>query len=119
MSLRCPILQELPDLPPPVGLPWSAEVVQAHRGLHAGFRASQTALCLDESDPIRLGHHLHQARAIMVPVVEALGRQKSNPLPAAYIEGITEAVFALVDSLRSALAESSAACVASAYNLTR
>ena len=117
MPLSHPILQELPDLPPSVGLPWPAEVIQAHRGLQAGFRASQAALNLDESDPIRLGHHLHQAKTAMVPVVEALRRQKSNPLPSMHIEKITMAIFTLVNKLQSALAESTAACVTSTLYL--
>jgi hypothetical protein len=112
MPLHPLILKCLPDLPPSTGHPWSAEVVQAHRELHAGFRASRAALNLDESDPIRLGHHLHQARAIMVPVVEALRRQRSNPLPPTYIEEISEAILALVGGLQSALAESTVTCVA-------
>jgi len=104
-----PILTQPPDLPPSTGPPWSADVVQAHRGLHAGFKASQAALNLDKSDPIRLGHHLQHAKTVMVPVIEALGRQKTNPLPLAYMEGVEEAVLALVDALQSALAESTAA----------
>ena len=44
----------------------------------------------------------------MVPVVEALGRQRMNPLPPAYVKEIEEAIFALVDALQSALAESTA-----------
>ena len=48
----------------------------------------------------------------MVPVVEVLGRQTLNPLPPTYIEGITEAVSALIDGLQLALVESTAACVA-------
>ena len=83
MPPRPPIPKQLPDLPPSAGPPWSAEVVQAHRGLYAGFRASRAALNLDESDAIRLGHHLHQAKTVMVPIVEALQCQHSNPLPSA------------------------------------
>jgi len=118
MPLTYPILQELPGLPPALGLPWPAEVVQAHHGLQAGFRASRVALNLDESDPIRLGHHLHQVKTAMVPVVEALGRQTLNPLPPVYIKKITEAVFSLVDGLQVALVKSTTACVKSIYYLT-
>ena len=102
---------ELPDLPPSTGLPWPAEVIQAHNGLQAGFRVSRTALNLDESNPIRLGHHLQQVKMVMVPVLEALARQTSN-LPLAYVTGVTEAVFALFEGLQSALAESTMAYVA-------
>ena len=49
----------------------------------------------------------------MIPVVEVLGRQTSNPLPQNYIEGITEAVSTLVDGLQLALTESTTACVIS------
>jgi len=103
--------QQIPDLPPSNGSPWPAEVVQAHRGLQAGFRASRAALNLDESDPIRLGHYLHQAESIMVPVVEALSHQTSNPLPTAFIEEISNAISNLVDGIQSALIESTAMCV--------
>ena len=108
MPPRPPIPKQLLDLPPSAGPPWSAEVVQAHRGLYARFRASRAALNLDESDTIRLGHHLHQAKTVMVPIVEALQRQHSNPLPSAYIKEISDAILALVDGLQSALAESTA-----------
>ena len=118
MPLLYPILQELPGLPPSIGLPWPAEVVQAHHGLQAGFRASRAALNLDESDPIRLGHHLHQVKTAMVPVVEALGRQTSNPLPPVHIEKITEAIFALVDGLQLALVKSTAACISFIHKST-
>lgn len=113
MPLPYPMLQELPALPPSPGLPWPAEVVQAHHGLQAGFRASRSALNLDESDPIRLGHHLHQVKTIMVPVIDALGRQTS--IPPAYVKKITEAIFTLVDGLQLALVKSTAACVASTH----
>lgn len=105
------LIPPLPDLPPSTTHPWPAEVVQAHCGLQAGFRVSRAALNLDESDPIRLGHHLQQAKTVMVPVVEVLGCQKLNPLPPAYIKGITEGVFTLVEGLQLALAKSTAACV--------
>ena len=83
MPPRPPIPKQLLDLPPSAGPPWSAEVVQAHHGLYARFRASCATLNLDESDAICLGHHLHQAKTIMVPIVEALQCQHSNPLPSA------------------------------------
>ena len=111
MSPCLPIPPELPELPPSTTLPWPAEVVQAHCELQAGFRVSQAALNLDESDPIRLGHHLQRAKTIMVPVVEVLRRKKSNPLPPTYIKGITESVFALVEGLQLALTKATAACV--------
>lgn len=117
MSLQPPIPKHLPDIPPYIESPWSAEVVQAYRGLQAGFRVSRAALNLDESDPIRLGHQLHQARNIMLPVVEALGRQTSNPLPPGFIREIHEAITILIDSLHVALNESTTAFVAFAYGL--
>ena len=52
----------------------ASRIVQAHHGLHAAFKASRTALNLDESDPICLGHHLQQVKTFMVSVFEALGR---------------------------------------------
>lgn len=82
------IPNQLPDLPSPTTLPWSAEITQAYQGLQSGYRASKAAINLDESDPIRLGHHLHQAKAVMVPIVEALESHHSNPLPHAFIKGV-------------------------------
>ena len=110
MQARYPILSSLPELPPSTGPPWSAEVVQAHRGLHAAFRASRTALNLDESDPIRLGHHLHQAKTFMTSIIDVLARQTTNPLPPGYIRGISETTLALVDALQTAFTEASARC---------
>ena len=72
MGVHRPIPDTLPGLPPSLALPWSAEVIQAHRGLCAAFKASQTTLNLDESDPIHLGHHLHQAKTFMVLIVDVL-----------------------------------------------
>ena len=83
-----------------LALPWSAEVIQAHCGLCAAFKASQTALNLDESDPIHLGHHLHQAKTFMVSIVDVLGQQTTNPLPSGYIKGISEAMLTLIDCLQ-------------------
>lgn len=111
MTPRSPLLKQLPNLPSSIILPWSAEVVQAYRRLQAGYRASQTALNLDESDPIRLGHHLHQVKTVMIPVVEVLGQQSSNPLPPVFTREISEAVLELVDGLQSAFEESTAAYV--------
>jgi hypothetical protein len=107
------IPQTLPDLPlpPSVTTPWSAEVVQAHRGLFTAYKTSRAALNLDESDPIRLGHHLHHARTYMVSIVEVLGLQEADPLPSTYIKGITQAISALVTGLQTALAESTATFV--------
>lgn len=100
------IPQTLPDLPSSVGAPWSAKVIQAHRGLCAAYRTSRAALNLDESDPIRLGHHLHHARTYMVSIVEVLGLQESNPLPSVYIKDISQAIAALVSCLQTSLTES-------------
>jgi hypothetical protein len=107
MRIHRPIPDTLPTLPPYVGHPWPAEVVQAHRGLCTAFRASRTALNLDESDPIRLGHHLHQAKTFMVSIVDVLGRQTANPLPSGYIDEVSEATLALIDGLQMAFTEAS------------
>lgn len=109
------IPQSLPNLPSSIGTPWSAEVVQAHRGLHAAYRTSRAALNLDESDPIRLGHHLHHATTYMVSIAEVLGLEESNPLPPPYIKEISQAIGALVGGLRKALAESTAVFVSSIW----
>lgn len=101
----------LPDLPSSVGTPWPAEVVQAHRGLHAAYRTSRAALNLDESDPIRLGHHLHHARTYMVSIAEVFGLETSTPLPSGYIREISQAITGLVGGLQAALAESTAVYV--------
>jgi len=110
MPIHPSMPQQIPDLPPSNGSPWPAEVVQAHRGLQAGFQASRAALNLNESDAIHLGHYLHQAKSIMIPVVEALRRQASNPLPRCIHQRINEAISTLVDGLQFALAESTAMC---------
>jgi len=112
------IPQALPDLPSSVGTPWSAEVVQAHRGLHSAYRTSRAALNLDKSDPIRLGHHLHHATTYMVSIAEVLGLKESNPLPLAYIREIGQAIGMLVGGLREALAESTAMFVFSVWFVT-
>ena len=104
----------LPSLPHAIDVPWSAEIVEAHNGLTSTFRTSRAALNLDESDPIRLGHHLKQAETFMVSIVEVLGHQT---LPHEYIEAISGAVSSLVLGLRQALTEATAAFVISLANL--
>jgi hypothetical protein len=73
--------------------------------LCAAFRASQAALNLDESDPIRLGHHLHQAKTFMVSIVDVLSRQTANPLPPGYIKEVGDATRMLVNALEMAFTE--------------
>jgi len=105
----------LPPLPSATGLPWSAEIVEAHRGLVSAFRTSRRALNLDESDPIRLGHHLKQAETFMTSIVEVLSAHIDNPLPSEYIESIKEAVGLLVDGLQVALGQATLAFVVFPY----
>jgi len=101
----------LPGLPNSVGVPWSAEIVEAHHGLASTFRTSRVALNLDESDPIRLRHHVKQAETFMVSIIEALSHQTTNPLPQEYIETLSEIVSSLVAGLRVALTEATVAFV--------
>lgn len=103
----------LPSLPHAITTPWSAQIIEAHNGLTSAFRSSQAALNLDESNPIRLGHHLKQAETFMVSIVEVLGHQtaNTNTLPQEYIKAISSAVSSLVLRLRSALTEATAAFV--------
>ena len=75
------------------------------------FGISYQALNLDESDPIRLGHHLKQAETFMCSIVDALSLQEHNPLPAEYIESLEEAVELLVDGLKDALSQATLALV--------
>ena len=110
--LRWPkISLTLPSLPPALVLPWSAEVVEAHRGLTSAFLTSQRALNLDESDPIRLGHHLKLAETFMTSIVNALNLQTDNPLPPEYIRTIGESVELLIKGLRVAYSQATLAYV--------
>jgi hypothetical protein len=109
----------LPDLPRATDIPWSAEIVEAHRGLTSAFRTSRAALNLDESDPIRLGHHLKQAETFMVSIVEALSNQTVNPLPQEYIEAASSTVSSLVVGLRLALTEATAMFVFRTYKVAQ
>lgn len=95
----------LPTLPPATLLPWSADVIEAHSGLISAFHTSRRALNLDESDPIWLGHHLKQAQTFMISIVNVLGLQQDNPLPAGHIEKIRESVELLIDGLQVAYKE--------------
>jgi hypothetical protein len=70
--------------------------------LTSAYLASQRALELDESDPIRLGHHLKQAETFMSSIINALALQPDNPLPDGYIRTIKERVEELVVELRVA-----------------
>ena len=110
-SAQSEIPMALPPLPPAGGLPWSPEIISAHRGLVSAFRTSQRALNLNESDPIRLGHHLKQAETFMTSIIEVLSVQTDNPLPPGYIESIRQAVELLVDGLRVALDQATLMCV--------
>ena len=111
LPTKAPIPSSLPPLPVSTTLPWSAEIIQAHRGLTSSFGISYRALNLDESDPIRLGHHLKQAETFMSSIVDALSLQEQNPLPTEYIESLEEAVELLVDGLRDALSQATLALV--------
>ena len=111
LPIKAPIPSSLPPLPVSTTLPWSAEIIQAHRGLTSSFGISYRALNLDESDPIRLGHHLKQAETFMSSIVDALSLQEQNPLPTEYIESPEEAVELLVDGLRDALSQATLALV--------
>ena len=99
----------LPSLPPANVLPWSADVVSAHQGLTSAYLASRRALGLDESDPIRLGHHLKQAKTFMSSIVDALALETTNPLPASYIKIMREMVSGLVIDLQVAHKEATLA----------
>lgn len=105
----------LPSLPPATSHPWSAEVVEAQRGLAAAFLSSRRALNLDESDPIRLGHHVKRAETFMVSIVDALGGQTENPLPAEYIRVVRDAVTSLLVGLHTAKAQATSAYATSHY----
>jgi hypothetical protein len=69
----------------------------------SAFETSYRALNLDESDPVRLGHHLKQAETFMTSIVDVFGTQTNDPLPPEYIANIRTAVEALVEGLRDAL----------------
>jgi len=101
----------LPPLPPATISPWPAEIIQAHYGLISSFESSYRALNLDESDPIRLGHHLRQAETFMTSIVDALSFQTDNPLPPEYVETMKGAVASLIRGLQSALSQATAAFV--------
>ena len=94
-----------------MGAPWPAEIIEAHRGLSSAFRTSRAALNLDESDPIRLKHHVKQAETFMVSIVEVLSHQTANPLPQEYIETLSEMVSSLVVGLQLVLTEATLAYV--------
>lgn len=110
-SAKRQIPSSLPPLPTPLTQPWSAEIIQAHRGLVSSFGISYRALNLDESDPIWLGHHLKQAETFMSSIVNALALQEHNPLPTVYIEALREAVELLVDGLKDVLGQATLAFV--------
>jgi len=105
----------LPALPPYTAAPWSADIIQAHRGLASAFGIAYRALNLDESDPIRLGHHLKQAETFMTSIVNVFGTLTDNPLPSTYIKTTREAVESLVNELQDALSQAASAFVISIY----
>ena len=104
MSAPGKIPSTLPPLPLPLApsAPWTAAIVEAHRGLSTAFLASRRALNLDESDPIRLGHHIKQAETFMTSIIDALGSQTDNPLPPSYIREIRNSIALLVSGLHTA-----------------
>lgn len=99
----------LPSLPPATSHPWSAEVLEAHRGLSSAFLSSRRALNLDESDPTRLGHHIKQAEVFMLSIINTLDGQVQNPLPAEYIKAVRDAVTLLLDGLCAAKIQATSA----------
>ena len=111
LPIKAQIPSSLPPLPVSTTQPWSADIIQAHRSLTSSFGISYRALNLDESDPIRLGHHLKPAETFMCSIVDALSLQEHNPLPAEYIGSLEEAVELLVDGLKDALSQATLALV--------
>ena len=110
-SAKSEIPSTLPPLPSAAALPWSAKIIQAHRGLVSAFGISYRALNLDESDPIQLGHHLKQAETFMTSIVDVFSAQADNPLPVEYVGVIRGAVELLIDGLRDALSQATTASV--------
>jgi len=102
MSSPVEIPPTLPPLPHAPSVPWSAGVVEAYRGLAAGFLASRRALDLDESDPIRLGHHIKHAETFMTSIINVLGSQADNPLPPGHIREVKDSFRLLIDGLHVA-----------------
>jgi len=102
MSSPVEIPPTLPPLPHAPSVPWSAGVVEAYRGLNAAFLTSRRALNLDESDPIRLGHHIKQAETFMASIIDALDSQTDNPLPPSHIREVRDSFALLIDGLRTA-----------------
>ena len=111
LSTNAQIPSSLPPLPASTTQPWAAEIIQAHHGLSSSFGIAYRALNLDESDPIRLGHHLKQAETFMSSIVNALALQEHNPLPTDYLESLQGAVELLVDGLKDALSQATLALV--------
>ena len=101
MSALAMIPLALPSLPSAPLTPWSAEVVEAHHRLATAFLTSRRALNLDESDPIRLGHHLKQAETFMGSIIDVLGSQTNNPFPPGYIGEVRDSIALLVDGLHT------------------
>jgi hypothetical protein len=102
MSAPVLIPLALPSLPPSPSAPWSADVTEAHRGLSAAFWASRRAVNLDESDPVRLGHHIKQAETFMTTIIDVLGSQTDSPLPSSYIRTIRDSMALLISGLHAA-----------------
>ena len=92
----------LPALPPSASTPWSADIIQAHRGLASAFGIAYRALNLDKSDSIRLGHHLKQAETFMTSIVGVFDTLTDNPLPSTYVKATREVVDSLVSGLQDA-----------------
>jgi hypothetical protein len=113
MTTSSTIPSALPPLPPATQLPWSADTLEAYHGLASAFLASRRALNLDESDPIRLNHHLKQAETFMASIIDVLSVQPINRLPAEYVKKIRESVASLTNGLRSAYKEATLAWVIS------
>jgi hypothetical protein len=114
---RPPIPATLPPLPTAATLPWSADILQAHCGLTSAFEIAYRALNLDESDPVRLGHHLKQAETFMTSIVDVLGRLTENPLPAHYVKTLRTATESLVNGLQDALSQATSAYVIPFFEL--
>ena len=106
----------LPTLPTSTSTPWSADVIQAHCRLASAFGIAYRALNLDESDPIRLGHHLKQAETFMTSIIDVFENITDNPLPPTYVETIRRAVESLVSGLRDALDQATSVFVISIYS---
>ena len=100
---------QFPSLPDPISSDgWSSGVLQAHEILTKAYHDSHSLLRFEDGDPIRLQLHSERLKKRIVPILQALEEEVSNP---SWIAECTHALASLICELDGAAVRESSMSV--------